>query len=218
MMRFALAASALLLAACTGGEGTEIVAHKTAPIDPWLGPAVLGDAAAPVEIVEYASTVCGHCKAFHEQELPTLRRDYIDTGKARLRYVVLPTEPAQYAIAGGAIARCAGKDKFFDVIQALFEQQDKFAEAKSPRELQKLFNDIGAASGLSSDQVGTCLEHQPVVDVLNKELEGMPDSVTGTPAFFVDGEQIAEKSAAAIGAAVDAKLAAKAAPAAPATP
>ena len=44
---------------------------------------VLGEASAPVTVVEYASFTCPHCAAFHDENFPKLKAEYIDTGKVR---------------------------------------------------------------------------------------------------------------------------------------
>jgi protein-disulfide isomerase len=221
MRSLALAASLVLLAACNDGASDKLVETKTVPINPWLGQTVLGNPSASVEIVEYASTTCSHCRAFHQEEFPKLKTAYIDTGKAKLRYVVLPTAPAHVSVAGAAIARCAGQEKFFDVIGDLFEHQPELIEAAAnPVQLQQKLFAVGQRHGLSQDEVGTCIEHKPLLEALDKELEGLPAEVTGTPAFFVNGKSIEENSAAAISFAVDAALSAgpAAAPAPSPTP
>ena len=45
------------------------------------GDIVMGDPDAPVEIIEYASMTCGHCAAFHNENLEPLKENYIETGK-----------------------------------------------------------------------------------------------------------------------------------------
>src|SRR5689334_20634428 len=143
MIRASLAlAAALVFAACEVPREPE--PYNTVAITPFLGEPVLGDPAAPVAITEYASTTCGHCKAFHDEIFPDLKAKYIDTGRARLIWVVMPTPPAPVSIAGAALARCAGEAGFFPVLDELFAQQDALVEAsRNPWRLQKAFRDIG---------------------------------------------------------------------------
>ncbi len=133
--RLALASAALLLAACT--PAAEIDAYTKVPISPFLGKPVLGDPNAPVELAEYASTTCGHCRGFHEEIFPALKAKYIDTGKVKLAWYVLPTAPAPLSLAGAAIARCAGEDRFFEAIDTLFDEQDTLFNAAAPEDLKK---------------------------------------------------------------------------------
>lgn len=206
-MRALLGFAALALAAC-GGE--DLMTWKTVEISPFLGDQVMGDPAAPVEIVEYASTTCGHCAAFHQREMPQLKERYIDTGKAKLRWIVMPTPPSEISLAGAALARCAGEAKFFEVIDDLFKSQDALIKAgPHPRRLQDALVALGGRHGLNADEVGTCIGDARIQQATVKGVRGAPDSVTGTPTFFVDGKKVEEHSTAAIGAAIDAILAAK---------
>src|SRR5690606_11586810 len=92
-----------------------------------LGDKVLGSENAPVTIVEYASVTCGACAAFHTQTYPTLKSKYIDTGKVRLIMREFPTAPAPVAIGGFMLARCAN-DKYFPLLEAIFEQQRNWSQ------------------------------------------------------------------------------------------
>jgi protein-disulfide isomerase len=207
-MRTLLVLAATLAVSACGGPEEPAAAYKTVPITPFLGDAVMGDPKSPVEIVEYASTTCSHCSAFHKEALPELKTRYIDTGRARLRWMVMPTPPPEISVAGAALARCAGEAKFFDVIADLFDAQDALIEAAPhPRRLQQAFIDIGRRHGLSSDEVGTCIADPAIFAVIRKEAEEAPATVTGTPAFFVNGQQVDENSAEAIAAVIEAKLA-----------
>jgi protein-disulfide isomerase len=190
--------------------------YKTVEISPFLGEPVMGDPAAPVEIVEYASTTCGHCLAFHRDEFPQLKKAYIDTGKARLRWVVLPTPPPEVSVAGAAIASCAGEKKFFDVIADLFSSQDSLVEAtRSPRRLQDRLVALGERHGLSFDQVNTCVDSDAIRSAIVAGMRNAPSTITGTPTFFVDGEKVEEHTFAALSAAIDARLAARGPPSPP---
>jgi len=198
-------AAALALSACDSEEARP---WKTVEIAPFMGDAVMGDPAAPVEIVEYASTTCGHCAAFHEQMLPQLKTRYIDTGRARLRWIVMPTPPAEVSVAGAAIARCAGEGKFFDVIADLFDSQEEIIKAaRSPRKLQEALVGLGGRHGLSADEVGSCVSDTNIQQLIIKAARAAPETVTGTPTFFVGGQQVDENSVEAIARVIDEKLA-----------
>jgi protein-disulfide isomerase len=207
MLRAGLAvvASALALAACS--DPAVPAAYTTVPVAPFLGEAVLGDPASKVEIVEYASTTCSHCKAFHETVLPELKAKYIDPGKAHLVYRVMPTPPAELSMAGAAIARCAGDDHFFAVIDDLFENQDRLISATlNPGQLQRMLVALGGRHGLSADEVGSCVGDVALLEHLKEVARNAPPSVTGTPAFIVDGEEVQQNSLEALSAAIDARL------------
>jgi protein-disulfide isomerase len=206
MMRIALAALAGALLASACDDSGPPLPHKTVEVTPFMGEAVMGDAAAPVEIVEYASTTCSHCKAFHEQVLPELKAKYIDTGKAKLVYRIMPTPPDALSLAGGALARCAGEDEFFAVIDDLFDNQGPLVDAvrhRQPRLLQRMLVELGSRHGLSPDEVGSCIDHEPLARHLIEVVRAAPDSVTGTPAFIVNGAKV-QASAEALSAAIDA--------------
>src|SRR5947207_7120832 len=86
-----------------------------------LGDETLGAADAPVVIVEYASMTCPHCAHFHETTYPELKKKYIDTGKVRFIFREFPLD--QLAVAAFMLARCGGKDRYFPLIETLFQKQ-----------------------------------------------------------------------------------------------
>lgn len=213
LVRLVLASAALVLAACE--QPREPEAWKTVEITPFLGTPFMGQQDAPVVVTEYASTTCGHCRAFHQQVFPELKSKYIDTGKIRLDWVVMPTPPQAISLAGAAIARCAGEDKFFAVIDDLFKNQNLIIEAgANPWRLQKQLRELGARHGLNADQVGTCIADPSLTEVTRKFVQESPAFVTSTPTFVIDGKDV-DQTMEALSAAIDAELA-KAQPAPPA--
>jgi protein-disulfide isomerase len=210
----ALASAALLLAACD--QKPALAAYTVVPISPFMDTPVLGDPNAPVELTEYASTTCGHCKAFHDEVFPQLKAKYIDTGKVKLVWAVMPTQPTAISLAGAAIARCAGEKQFFPAIDSLFDAQDTLFEAASdPRKLRRELVAIGGKFGLTPDQVGTCIDSKDVLALTRDTVKNAPASVTGTPSFVIKGEKLDIETFEGLAAAIDAELAKAAQPAAP---
>ena len=166
-----------------GGERDYIPPEELATAGP-LGDMVMGDANAPVTIVEYASLTCGHCAAFHKDKLPTLKSEYIDTGKAKLVFREFPFDPV--ATAAFMVARCADKDRYFPLVSALFDLQKVWAFSEKPVEgLQK----VAQQAGFTQESFGACLQNQAVLDGVNavKDRASKQFGVSSTPTFFVNG-------------------------------
>ena len=88
---------------------------------------ILGDPDAPVEIREYSSLTCPHCASWHMETLPSVKADYIDTGKAKLVYRDFPLELRAWLAS--AVAHCAGPESFFAFLDVLYDEQERWASA-----------------------------------------------------------------------------------------
>jgi len=199
----------LAATACTKKEAD--VDFKPAAITPFFEDAVLGQANAPVTVIEYASTTCIHCFDFHKTVFPQLKSKYIDTGKVKMIYRVMPTAPAEISIAGAAIARCAGPDKYFDTIGDLFDTQEALMNAaQAGKGVIDLLVQVGERHGLTRDQVGTCIGDPAIRTHLENGVREAPAFVDSTPTLIVDGVEVEDHSIDSLSAAIDAKLAAPA--------
>lgn len=200
--------AAALLAACSD-SGSDADASGTTPPETPAAPAVvaprpsgtvdmaklleegtlpekvLGNADAPITIVEYASMTCGHCANFHKNTLPTIKANYIDTGKARLVMREFPFDPR--AEAGFMLARCAD-DKYFAMVDVLFQQQQSWAGVENAREA---LLQISRLAGFSQETFELCLTNQQLLD----DVRGVRDrgakefGVDATPTFFINGNK-----------------------------
>jgi protein-disulfide isomerase len=146
---------------------------------------VLGDANAPVTIIEYASLTCPHCAAFDVVTLPDLKKKWIDTGKVKLVYRDFPLD--ETAAKAAQLAECAGNDKYFAVIDMIFRGQGTWAVASDPiAELSKSLR----IAGMGPNEVKACLANQAVADgVVADYRSGEQAGVNSTPTLFINGEQ-----------------------------
>lgn len=202
----ALSAAALALVACNGGGG------GSAPAE---GEMALGSEDAPVTVVEYASVTCAHCAAWNESTWPEFKRRYVDTGRVRYVFRELPTSPQEVAVAGFLLARCAGEDRYFAVVDSIMRNQR--AVIASPR--QELLN-IARTAGMNEEQFNQCVTDQAAVDALNARVQAASQvGVTGTPYFLINGEHHEDSTLEGFEAALRPLIGgeAPAAPAAPAT-
>jgi len=152
-----------------------------------LSERVIGDPAAPITIIEYASLTCPHCATFHAESLPQLKKDWIETGKAKLIYRDYPLD--KYAATGAMIARCAPKDKYFIFLNAFYAQQNNWSRAQDP---VKVLTQLAGLGGMSKDDVDACLANEALQDgILQMRLEGqMEYGVDSTPSFVVNGKKV----------------------------
>jgi len=162
---------------------------------------------AKVTVVEYASVTCGHCAVWNEEVWPEFKTKYVDTKKVRYVFREFPTPPQDIAVAGFLIARCAGPDKYFDVVHDIMASQKEWMAGVAPR--TTLFR-AAAAAGLSQEQTEACISDKAAIEEMSNRIKaGIDAGVTGTPTFLVNGTKVLDSSMSGLSEAIDAELAKK---------
>jgi protein-disulfide isomerase len=170
-----------------GAKPTEVPVDELMKQTTDLPDLVMGSPDAKVTIVEYASMTCGHCQQFHTKVLPDLKTKYIDTGKVKLVFREFPLDPR--AFAASMLARCAGGDKSFPLVGALFDTQADWAFVKeNPK--PKLF-EVAKQAGFTQESFDKCLTDQKLLDQLSAVRARASDvfGVSATPTFFINGKR-----------------------------
>ncbi len=170
----------LALAACAKGGGTAVTSEDM----------TLGNPDAPVTVIEYASASCPHCARWNEEVYPAFKAKYIDTGRIHYVFREFLTPPIEVASAGFLMARCAGKDKYFSVLDAIFRAQRTMYQTGDYRgELLR----IAKSSGLSEDEFNACIRDEDALKALNARVEKAVKeaNISGTPTFIVNGKTVA---------------------------
>ena len=174
------ALGALALAGCSKGAGTVDTADMT-----------LGDPNAKVKMVEYASLTCSHCGTFNNDVFPAFKAKYIDTGKVHYTFKEFLTPPNEVAAAGFLTARCAGKDKYFNVTDAIFHaQQEMFTTG----DMRGVLLRIAQSAGLTEEQFNACITDEAALKALNERVEKAikVDKINATPTFVINGKKVKE--------------------------
>jgi protein-disulfide isomerase len=171
---------ALALAGCNRGPG------GSAEGDMSLGPAD-----SKVQVVEYASASCAHCARFNNTVFPAFKAKYIDTGKVHYTMREFLTPPEEVAAAGFLLARCAGKDKYFTVLDAIFKNQPEMFQTG---DFRGVLLRIAQSSGMTEDQFNKCVSDPEALKALNARVQHAVevDKITATPTFFVNGKKVGE--------------------------
>ncbi len=194
------AVAALTLSACTpagggdngtspkpdtgsdAGNGTEIVQDM-----------ILGNPDASVTVIEYASWTCPACLDFDQRVMPMLKSEYIETGKIRFVFREFPTPPANISVAGFSLARCAGPDKYYEVVDELFARQPGIlAMVRQGDQVKSALMQIAENHGIKGEEAFTaCLEDSAIRRAIATSV-GRADAsgVNSTPTVFVNGTKL----------------------------
>ncbi|MBB5745666.1 DsbA family protein [Brevundimonas variabilis] len=159
---------------------------------------------AAVTVVEYASVTCGHCAEWQETVWPAFKAKYVDTDQVRYVLREFPTAPQDIAVAGFLIARCAGDDKYFEVVDQVMRSQAEWATGTPPRD--SLVR-IAADAGLSDAQFQACVSDPQAISAMEQRIrEAVDAGVTGTPTFIINGKKVEDTSLAGLSAVIDPQL------------
>jgi protein-disulfide isomerase len=145
---------------------------------------VLGKADAPVTIVEYASFTCPHCAQLATATMPTVKKELIDTGKARLVYRDFPLD--RLALTASLVARCAPRERYFGFVDVLFAGQANWARATDPI---RALGQIAQQGGIAPDRFDSCIKDEAATQkVLQQRIDGEQKfGVKSTPTLLING-------------------------------
>ncbi len=139
----------------------------------------LGDAKAPLTMVEFTDYQCPFCREFHRDTFPALKRDFIDTGKLRFVSRDMPLDFHQRAQAAAEAARCAGEQgNFWQMRELLFQDHTKL----TPEDFSRYAGQLNLNSALFQNCVGTSKFE---VDVRLNLAQAGSLKISGTPAFLI---------------------------------
>ena len=148
---------------------------------------VIGSMTAPVTMIEYASLTCSHCADFSKETMPSVKKEWIGTGK--LKYVLRDLAWDNLAVGMAKVARCAPVSQFEPITTAFFSNQLNIVTSNEPlAEIKK----IALTFGIDGAKVDSCVKDEALqVEVENSKkiaMEGL--GVRGTPAIFINGAKV----------------------------
>jgi protein-disulfide isomerase len=170
------------LAACKPSGG---VANGAMP-----GDMSLGNPSAKVTVMEFASLGCPICAKWNNDIFQSFKAKYVDTGKVHYVLKEFSTGDAPVAAAGFLLARCAGKDKYFQVVDAVFRQEAELLETDRNAEKRDRLVKVAQSAGIPETQFDACTSNDDSLKAFNDRVEAAAKqyNIDSTPTFIINGK------------------------------
>jgi len=152
---------------------------------------VVGNSEAKITIIAYESLTCSHCADFHIDVYPELKRDYIDTGIAKIEFRHFPLDVAAFNAA--KVSQCK-KDGRPEILNSLYLNQQKWVKGKTIDEINENLIKFLSSEEFDVD-FNQCTTDKKIEDfILNDRIEGVKKfKVNATPTIIINGKKF-EKS------------------------
>ncbi len=152
---------------------------------------VIGNENAKISIIAYESLTCSHCANFHIDVLPDLKKEYIDTGIAKIEFRHFPLDVA--AFNASKIAQCKN-DGNSEILNILYLNQSKWIKGGTIDEVNENLKKFLVSEGIQVD-FEKCTNNKSIEDfVLNDRIEGVKKfKVNATPTIIINDKKF-EKS------------------------
>jgi protein-disulfide isomerase len=148
---------------------------------------VIGNADAKITIIAFESLTCSHCANFHKDVFPDLKRDYLDTGLAKIEFRHFPLDIA--AFNASKVSQCKN-DGDSKILNSLFANQQKWVKGSSAAEANQNLKKFLESEGFNID-FEACINDEKIEDfVLNDRIDGVKKfNVSSTPTIIINDKK-----------------------------
>lgn len=162
---------------------------------------------APVTVVEYASFTCPHCANFHKNVLPSIKENYIETGK--VRFIFREAYFDKFGLWASLMARCGGEMRYFGITDILMADQKAWLGEGDPTEVVANLRRIGLSTGMTNESLDACFDDGDQVQALVAWYQEnfTRDNMDSTPSFLINGQKYANMDYEKFATVLDEKLA-----------
>ena len=152
---------------------------------------VSGNINAKITIIAYESLTCSHCADFHKDVYPQLKKDYIDTGYAKIEFRHFPLDAA--AFNASKISQC-NQGRSLKILESLYSNQQVWVKGSTIEEVNDNLKKFIEKEGFNID-FEKCINNKEIEDfVLNDRIEGTKKfKVNATPTIIINNKKF-EKS------------------------
>jgi len=148
---------------------------------------IVGNKDAKITIIAFESLTCSHCANFHKNVFPELKREFLDTGIAKIEFRHFPLDIA--AFNASKVAQCKN-DGNSDILESLYANQQKWVKGSSIEEANKNLQIFLKNEGFTID-FDTCVNNKEIEDfILNDRIDGAKNfEVNATPTIIINNKK-----------------------------
>ena len=148
---------------------------------------ISGKENAKITIIAYESLTCSHCANFHKDIYPKLKKEYIDTGLAKIEFRHFPLDIAAFNAA--KVTQCK-KDKSLEILESLYLNQQKWVKGGTIEDINGNLKQYLKNSGFEID-FEECINNKKIEDfVLNDRIEGVKNfKINATPTIIINNKK-----------------------------
>ena len=148
---------------------------------------LVGNKSAKISIIAFESLTCSHCANFHKDVYPLLKKEYLDTGLAKIEFRHFPLDIA--AFNASKVAQCRN-DGEAEILESLYANQQKWVKGSSVEEANINLKKFLSTQGFNID-FESCINNKQIEDfVLNDRIDGAKNfKVNATPTIIINNEK-----------------------------
>ena len=148
---------------------------------------IAGNKDAKITIIAYESLTCSHCADFHKDIYPQLKKDFIDTGLAKIEFRHFPLDVA--AFNASKISQCKSNESL-KILNSLYSNQQEWVRGNTVEEINGNLKKFIKSQGFEIN-FEKCINNKEIEDfVLNDRIEGVKKfKVNATPTIIINDEK-----------------------------
>jgi len=152
---------------------------------------ISGSENAKITIIAYESLTCSHCANFHKDVYPQLKKEYIDTGLAKIEFRHFPLDIA--ALNASKIVQCKS-DQSLEILESLYSNQQDWVKGNTVDDINKNLKKFIEKQGFKIN-FEKCINNKIIEDfILNDRIEGAKNfKINSTPTIIINNKKF-EKS------------------------
>ena len=182
------------MSSCSPSEDnkkTDKTSNNTIEVSGDIKRIIIGNENAKIVIIAYESLTCSHCANFHNEVLPQLKKEYIDTGLAKIEFRHFPFDIA--ALNASKIAQCKN-DQSLEILESLYSNQQTWVKGSTIDEINNNLKKLIEQESFELD-FEKCINNKEIEDfVLNDRIEGVKNyKINATPTIIINNKKF-EKS------------------------